>query len=306
MRRLAVPQQKREGPRHVWSIGIYAGPSPLELTDAPGVANPVLTRDAVSDVPAAFVADPFMLKKADRWHMFFEVMNVSTHKGEIGHAVSEDGLRWIYDGIVLAETFHLSYPYVFEWMGEYYMIPESFQAGAVQLYRARRFPRDWVIEQILIEGAALVDGSIFRVHGRWWLFLQSSPLPRHDTLRLYSSAALEGPWTEHPQSPVVRGDERIARPAGRVVIDGARIFRFAQDCRQVYGRAVRAFEVTELTAETYEERQVGDDPLMSGAGRGWKEHGMHHVDASRVDRASWIACVDGWFDENARSASRIS
>jgi len=83
----------------------------------PQITNPVLSRDDVSDVPAAFVADPFMIKVAGRWYMFFEVMNIRSNKGEIGVAVSVNGLSWKYRQIVLDEPFHLSYPYVFDWYG---------------------------------------------------------------------------------------------------------------------------------------------------------------------------------------------
>ncbi len=44
-----------------WSIGIYSSSSsaPLNFSDE-NVTNPVLTANDVSDVPAKFVADPFL------------------------------------------------------------------------------------------------------------------------------------------------------------------------------------------------------------------------------------------------------
>ncbi|HET9363828.1 MAG TPA: hypothetical protein VFP71_02460, partial [Candidatus Angelobacter sp.] len=54
----------------VWSIGIYAGKSPLQLS--PAARNPVISAGDVSDVSARFVADPFMLRVDGLWHMFFE------------------------------------------------------------------------------------------------------------------------------------------------------------------------------------------------------------------------------------------
>src|SRR5205085_3879170 len=113
------------------------------LAPVPGVINPVLTREDVSDVPAVFVADPFMVRHGRRWFMFFELMNWATWKGEIGLATSDDGLRWHYEEVVLAEPFHLSYPYTFHWEGSVYMVPESQQAGSIRLYRAEDFPGGW-------------------------------------------------------------------------------------------------------------------------------------------------------------------
>jgi hypothetical protein len=277
-----------------WGIGIYAGSSPWQLVPMAGVRNPVVTADHVRDVPARLVADPFMLPFEGRWYMFFEVFNRRTNRGEIGLATSKDGARWRYARVVLAEPFHLSYPYVFEWAGERYMIPETGAAGAVRLYRARRFPEEWQLVGSLIQGERMVDASIVRVHDAWWMFVETSDPPRHDTLRLFRADQLEGLWREHPSSPIVSGNPRLARPAGRVVVEGGRIVRFAQDCERDYGMAVRAFEIEELSVDRYAERPVGPQPLLAGSGAGWNAGGMHHVDAHRRSVGDWIACVDGW------------
>lgn len=276
----------------VWSIGIYRGPSPLELT--PAAPGPALSRDDISDVVASSVADPFLLRKDGTWHMFFEVYNWRANKGEIGLATSDDGLRWSYNGIVLAEEFHLSYPYVFDWAGEHYLIPESHQAGEVRLYRAERFPVSWSPACTLLSGSELADASIFRFREQWWLFAEASRQRNHDTLRLYHSEVLEGPWLEHVCSPVVAGDASKARPAGRVLVQAGRLVRFAQDCSREYGAAVRAFEVTELTMESYAEREISDRPVLAGSGVGWNACGMHHIDAQPHPDGGWIAAVDGW------------
>src|SRR5947209_16965634 len=84
----------------VWSIGIYAGKSPLHLAPAAGAANPVLSAASITDVPARFVADPFMLRMDGLWHLFFEVMNNASDRGEIGLATSADGLTWQYQKII--------------------------------------------------------------------------------------------------------------------------------------------------------------------------------------------------------------
>jgi hypothetical protein len=280
----------------VWSIGIYAGDSPFDLAPVKRAANPVLTHRHVTDIPARFVADPFMLKVGQTWYMFFEVMNRRTTRGEIGLATSADGLEWKYRQIVLVEPFHLSYPCVFEWAGNYYMIPETHKASAVRLYQASKFPTDWSLAATLISGHMFSDASIFRCDGRWWLFVETNPLYKFDTLRLYSADELTGPWVEHPSSPVIEGNPHIARPAGRVLVLDDQIIRYTQDCYPVYGTQVRAFEITELSALTYQERPACERPVLTASGRGWNHAGMHHVDAHRLDDGRWLACVDGWVD----------
>jgi len=277
---------------HLFSIGIYTGPSPFALAPAPGIRNPVLTRDDVTDACALMIADPFMLKVDGTWYMFFELYNRSSH-GEIGCAVSRDGLRWTYRRVVLAEPFHLSYPYVFDWNGEYYMIPESVRASEVRLYRARRFPDEWEFVGPLLKGHAYADSSIAFYHDRWWMWTESSH-GRSDTLRLHSTTDLLKPWQEHPRSPIVEWNPEIARPAGRIVKVGDHLVRFAQVCFPTYGTEVRAFEITELSPTTYQERAVGEARILGPSGSGWNKFGMHHVDAHCLDDGQWMACVDGW------------
>jgi hypothetical protein len=280
----------------IWSIGIYAGPDPFHLAPAAGASNPVLTYRDVTDIPASFVADPFLLRFDNRWHMFFEVMNRSSDLGEIGWAVSDDTLNWKYQQIVLAEPFHLSYPYVFEWQGIIYMIPETYQAGAVRLYKADPFPTEWSLVRELIRGPYLVDTSIFQHAGKWWFFVDTSLKAGHDTVRLFSAPDLLGPWDEHPCSPIVESNGYLARPGGRVGRLDNNPVRFTQGCRPYYGTNVRAFEVIELTDTTYREREITDHPILAPAGAGWNACGMHHIDAHFVGD-HWLASVDGWRSE---------
>jgi hypothetical protein len=292
--------------QQVWSVGIHAGPSPLALR--PTSPGPVLTGASVTDLRARFVADPFLLRAGGSWFMFFEVMPArpAPQRGAIGLATSPDGLRWSYQRIVLAEPHHLSYPCVLEWDSDLYMVPESSAAGAVRLYRADPFPHRWRPVAELLRGPGLVDASPFRHGGRWWMLAADAAGYRQDTLRLFGAAALTGPWREHPRSPVVRGDARLARPAGRVVSLEGRLLRFAQDCRRAYGAAVSAVEITRLDERDYREVEVEGNPVLAGSGDGWSRDGMHHLDPVRLDAGGWLACVDGWRERVRSPAEMLS
>ena len=297
----AYARKRLQSPRmQEYAIAVYCGENPWSLGPVSGIRQPVLTRHQVTDVPAAFVADPFMLRHDASWHMYFEVMRADTGLGEIGVASSPDGYTWSYGGIVLAEPFHLSYPYVFESDGEHYMIPETGAASSVRLYRARALPSRWTFEAELLSGAAFLDASVFRHDDRWWMLTEATQArvglprpPRYGTLRLYGAHELRGPWEEHPMSPVVAADPSIARPAGRVITTDGRLVRFGQDCSTVYGEAVHAFEIEELSQACYRERLIATPSALGPGKRGWNRGGMHHVDAHRVDDG-WLASVDGW------------
>jgi hypothetical protein len=275
-----------------WSIGIYRGSSPFELSDPPDIQNPVLTAAHVTDVKADFVADPFMIKEGTTWHMFFEVMNSLNGKGEIGLATSNDGCKWNYQSIVLRESFHLSYPLIFKWQGEYYMIPESGAANRIALYKAKTFPDDWEFAATLLEGE-FTDHAIFRRHDVWWLFAGSDPR-LNDTLRLFHADHLLGPWREHVKSPVVCNNACAARPAGGALVVENKIIRYAQDCSTAYGRNVNAFLINQLSGTDYAESACAGNPILQPGSSAWNRHGMHHVDAHEIIPGQWLACVDGY------------
>lgn len=299
-RRISRPDPRADRVKQKWSIGIYEGSSLADLQPAVRASNPVLRGEDATDVAGRFVADPFMIEGKDGWHMFFEIWNKERGRGEIGVARSDDGYDWCYERVVLSEPFHLSYPYVFQWEGEHYMIPETYQTRTVRLYKAAEFPYRWELDETLLSGMKFKDASVFRHDKTWWMFVETSPLLRCDVLRLYYAEDLRGPWTEHPRSPLVKEDPRIARPAGRVLERDGKVIRFAQACDPVYGLRVHTFEVTELSREEYREREMTEGVKLEGSGHGWNEGGMHHLDVHITKEGGLLACVDGWLDSRAK------
>lgn len=280
--------------RETWAIGIYEGSSPLELHPSSGISNPIVSARDVTDVKARFVADPFMIKGGNGYYLFFEVLNDKTNIGEIGYAFSTDCRQWQYRNIVLRERFHLSYPYVLFWENSYYMIPECNGSGGIQLYQASDFPEQWKRVATLIDGKknndAVVDPSIIRYGNRWYLFSYG----KNRSLHLFTSDKLQGPWDEHPKSPLVVGSAQFARPGGRVIEYEGAIYRYAQDEIPLYGTRVWAFRITELTETTYREEPVSDEPIVQPGNESWNRDGMHNVDPHRNESGSWFAFVDGF------------
>jgi hypothetical protein len=275
----------REAPRQ-WSIGVYRGATPFDLV--PAERNPVLTA-ADLGIDAEFVADPFLLPRGDGLFLFFEVWRRGTKQGDIAWAERTSAGVWRFGGVALDEPFHLSYPFVFEHDGDVYMVPESRVRREVCLYVARPFPSRFELRRVLLSGKRYADSCLVQWEGLFYLFTS----PDNGTLELFCADALEGPYRPHPRSPIVSGDDCAARGGGRPIVWRGRILRFAQCDRPVYGKSVRAFEVTGLSPSRYAERPVGPDPLLAGSGAGWNAGGMHHVDPL-PDAHGVIAAVDGW------------
>lgn len=272
----------------IWSIKVFSSDFPLSKPfSEKGLEIPTLQAKDVTDVSAEFIADPFIMFRDSLFYMFFEVFDKATNKGIIGLATSKDGVKWMYDRIVLKESYHLSYPHVFTHNDTVYMMPESMEAEGVLLYKAKNFPYEWDVVHTVLSGQ-YVDSSIFYYDNKWWLFAG-----QNGKLHLFHSKDLHGEWIEHLKSPLISNNYSITRPAGRVIIDKGIIYRYTQDGNPNYGSAVRVFKIKNLTEHDYEEEEL--NTVLRGTQResDWKKDGMHSVDQLKISNEQWLIAVDG-------------
>ncbi|MGD2115438.1 MAG: hypothetical protein PVG07_10320 [Acidobacteriota bacterium] len=205
-----------------------------------------------------FWADPFPVRQGGRYFIFLEEYLFRERRGRIAVLeLAEDG-RWTEPAPVLERPHHLSYPFVFRWREELFMVPESAEAGRIELLRCRSFPGEWEPEAVLLDGVRAVDATLHREGDRWWMFAnlaEPGTAHCHDELHLFSAATPLGPWTPHPRNPVV-SDARHARPAGALFRWGGDLYRPAQDCSGRYGSAVAIQRVLRLDPSGYREEPV--------------------------------------------------
>lgn len=271
---------------------------PLDAKPDPEVLNPVLTTAQVTDADARFVADPFLFVEDGEWHMFFEAM-VRDRGGVIAHATSPDeGITWSYDQIVLQRPYHLSFPLVFKWKGEYYMTTEERNSNQkARLYRASSFPTEWVHEGILYDasqyGHGVSDHVLFQWNDRWWSLTGDGNTHAY---AYYSDSLSPGGWKPHENNPIINDRPKAARPGGRPIVREDGITMFYQDSKPFYGESVRAYRITDLSPTTYKDRELSPSPVIDGTGKdeAWNGHRMHHYDPWHLgDGRGWRVAVDG-------------
>ena len=217
-----------------------------------------------------FWADPFQLKVDGRYYIFFEDYVNTAGRAHI--SVVEIDRNGIVSGPteVLKLDCHLSYPFVFEWQGDYYMIPETGERNVVELYRASSFPFKWEPVRVLLEARSPLDATLFEVDGTWLMFVnieEEGVALNWDELHLYLSESPLGPWKPHARNPIV-SDVRLARPAGRLFWSNDKLIRPSQDSALRYGNATIINIVTEISQSEYKETPAlrispdGDDDLL--------------------------------------------
>jgi hypothetical protein len=204
-----------------------------------------------------FYADPFLSERDGRSYLFFEDYRFSSRKGLISCCEVDSQGNCGEPRVVLERTYHLSYPFLFTWQGETYMIPETRDNGTIEMYRASDFPYSWVHEAVLMTDVAAIDSTLLHHHDKWWLFtagVLDHALPEQ-TLCLFFADSPWGPWSAHPKNPIV-SDVCHARPAGCLYFENGQLIRPGQDCSKSYGGAVRLHRVDVLSETDYQETQL--------------------------------------------------
>jgi hypothetical protein len=255
-----------------WNVGIRRTDVPLPSVQRPDAA--IGEFKLLANPPGRFLADPFLLADgADTW-MFVEDYAFDTRRGIIscGRVTPDGDLADLRP--CLERPHHLSYPHVFRHEGDVYMVPESEASGTVDLYRATRFPDEWVRERTLLE-LRCVDPTLFRHEGCWYMYVTHTAVRGQDVMTLlFEAPRLHGPWTLHRASPV-SSDVRHSRSAGPIVRLADRLLRPAQNCTLRYGRALVFNEIEHIGPEAHVERPVRE--IDSSALPGFD--GLHHFHA---------------------------
>jgi hypothetical protein len=214
-------------------------------------------RFAIVHPPAdRFYADPFLAEHGGNTFVFFEDYSYAEGRGAIACAeLRASGIG--EPQTVIAGPDHLSYPSLFQWRGDWFMLPETGARRRLEMWRARRFPDDWTLETIVLDGVDACDATVWHHDGRWWMFVTLCVAggPRADEVSLFYADTPAGPWRPHRCNPVV-SDAAHARSAGALHREGDALIRPSQDARGGYGHAITLSRVDRLTTREYRETPV--------------------------------------------------
>jgi len=240
-----------------------------------------------------FWADPHIIYRNDKYYIFHEEYLYDSGKGRIAVITMDSNGNYADPEVVLEKPYHLSYPYVFEYENEYYMIPETQATRTIQLFKCTEFPAKWEFQLNLMENIEAVDSTLVRHEGKWWLFANVTEYEgasSWDELFLYSSDDLfSTDWTPHPANPIV-SDCKSARPAGRLFQQNGTLYRPSQNCSHRYGYGFNLAEVKQLNETSYKEDVVTRvepnwDKSIVGTHTFSRVNSLHVVDALYRRRA---------------------
>ena len=234
-----------------WVIGALRSGGPLAAEK--GIGGSVL----LEPPPGFQYADPFVICEAGITYVFFEALGGLKPKGVLLFTTLNSQGHWGEPQVALERPYHLSYPFVFKWRSDFYMLPETRQNRTIELYHAAKFPTTWELASVLMDNVDAVDTTLFEENGRWWMFTAGlgDSAARFQNLSVFHAPSPFGPWKAHSRNPVV-SDLGSARPAGRLFIDNGQLIRPGQDCRLRYGHAIAWNRIDMLSDYEYRETRV--------------------------------------------------
>lgn len=212
-------------------------------------------------VPPAdrFWADPHVIYQEGNYYIFIEEYIYKEKKGHISVIVMDDKGNHSCPKSVLKKEHHLSYPFVFESAGEYYMIPETAENKTIELYKSKGFPFDWEWQMNLMEDVNAVDTTLYFHENKWWMFvnlIENEGASSLDELFIFHSEEFcSQNWTPHKANPVI-SDVKSARPAGAIFNSNNHLYRPSQDCSHRYGYGFNINKIDLLTEDEYKETCV--------------------------------------------------
>lgn len=240
-----------------------------------------------------FWADPFVAKSGDRYYIFVEEFIYKTNKGHISVLEMDHDGNLLKTDRIIANPYHMSYPFVFESDSTWYMIPETGNNRSIDLYQCTEFPWKWEFVKSIMKDINAVDTTLLLHDGIWWLFtlvdrIDSSLAVSPELYLFHSDDFLTDNWITHPMNPVV-SDVRYARPAGKVFTRDDILYRPSQDCSGRYGNSFDINQIVVLTKDQYEEKRICKvrpdwDSRLRGTHTFNSEDGFTIIDAYKLRR----------------------
>ncbi len=236
-----------------WNVGII--PVPVEKILQPGtitIPEPIWLN--INNKKSVYHADPFGIFKNGKFNIVCEEYDYRTAKGVlVSFQAKVQSTKIDKKSLALEKDYHLAFPYLIEYQGKSYCIPENSEGGNVDLYQFDLLGGKLFFEHTLIENLKAVDASLFNYNGFWWLFF-TDRVSTNERLHIWYSTDFLGPYQPHANNPV-KVDVRSSRPAGNPFLLDGKLLRPSQDCAIRSGNRITINEILRLSTTDFAEAE---------------------------------------------------
>ncbi len=204
----------------------------------------------------SFLADPFVIEYKKENYVFVEEYNFKNKKGIISvYKITKNDSKRV--GIALEENFHLSFPFIFKYENEYYMLPETSDVNEIRLYKCEEFPLKWKYKKTIFKNIKSTDSMVFSFNNFWWLMTTFSSSGHGNESELQIFYSKDGPltdnWISFKKNPVII-DPFLGRNGG-ILNKNEKVFRVAQSFGfNSYGEKINIQEIVKLDQDNFVEK----------------------------------------------------
>lgn len=197
-----------------------------------------------------WAADPFIISVGGKEYLFFEMFDRLKSKGLIGyreiHGDKIGKMKIAYEA-----SHHLSFPFIFKYENEYYIMPEYSEGKELFVLKATHFPDKWEKVEGWMKGKRLVDSALLNHERETYLLTQDlGSVYTSEELSIFIRKGEE--WLPHKENPVVKSLAN-SRLAGKTFFEKNQLIRVAQDCQDGYGTKLHFNNIMKLSEDEYEE-----------------------------------------------------
>ncbi|WP_261857321.1 glucosamine inositolphosphorylceramide transferase family protein [Photobacterium sanguinicancri] len=201
-----------------------------------------------------YEADPFVFKLDGKHYIAYEVFDYLHGNGKL-ECIDLNGQRYDFFNELNRVKGHKSFPFMIEFNGELYCVPETLDLNEISLYKFNRQERCFKKESVILSGAQYNDSCIKEVEGKYYLFTSIASAPFEQLL--FCSEQLFGPYFSHPQSPIA-DSLNVGRNGGGILDNKDEMYRVTQDCEFTYGGKVNLVRIDTISPTEYKESFVKD------------------------------------------------
>ena len=214
----------------------------------------------IKNLPGRFFADPFVIKKNEKHYVFVEDYIKKDSKAVISVIEIDNKDNHKYFTNIIEEDFHLSFPFIFEYENDLFMIPESSKNRDIRLYKCLKFPDKWSYCYNLISNIDAADTILFKKSNLYWLLTTSSKDNDYSSQLniFFSDNPLSKKWIAHKKNPV-RFDINNGRNGGLIIDENGELVRATQTCdynkygQNQYGRKINLNSINDISETNFIE-----------------------------------------------------
>lgn len=194
-------------------------------------------------------ADSFPFVENGREYIFAEIMDdANGEKGTIGVFDLHDKKGFVE---IINEPFHMSFPNVFKFKNEIYMMPETSESNQLRLYKAVEFPYKWKFQSVLFDDITVVDTVIVKTESDI-MYAIGQELPEKNNV-LFKIDTI----TWKAERLELKGNYVNKRPAGNFIQYDNGIYHALQECGRVYGEYLHLCKLDSFDGLALNETEVG-------------------------------------------------